>query len=137
MSNLPKGTPCYALVWEGELGAFYKIDSGLNIALIADVLNQPGNRYGLLYALADPTFPKDGPYPRDSDAGKLMALASFSNRSTPSAEEKRLLSFLLDGPYQQLSAYEELEQAPHFDVGLDDPEFRNFAGDKFCCRFAA
>jgi hydroxymethyl cephem carbamoyltransferase len=31
MSNLPKGTPCYALVWEGALGAFYEIDSELNM----------------------------------------------------------------------------------------------------------
>jgi predicted NodU family carbamoyl transferase len=61
MSTLPKGTPCYALVWEGEIGAFFEIDSDLNITLIANVLNQPGNRYGLLYGLADPTFPKDGP----------------------------------------------------------------------------
>ena len=60
MSNLPKGTPCYALVWEGAIGAFYEIDSELNITLVADVLNQPGNRYGLLYGLADPTFPKNG-----------------------------------------------------------------------------
>src|SRR5690606_1537282 len=29
MSSLPKGTPCYALVWEGEIGAFYEIDSKL------------------------------------------------------------------------------------------------------------
>lgn len=128
MSNLPRGTPCYALVWEGEIGAFYEIDSELNITLLADVLNQPGNRFGMLYGLADPTFPKDGPYPRSSDAGKLMALASFSNRSTPSADEKKLLSFLLDGPFQKLSAYEDLEQAPHLNVGLDDPEFRNFSG---------
>lgn len=128
MSNLPKGTPCYALVWEGEMGSFYEVDSNLKITLIADVLNQPGNRYGLLYGLADPTFPKDGPYPRDSDAGKLMALASFSKRSTPSADEKKLLSFLLDGPYRKLSDYDDLERAPHLNVGLDDPEFRNFAG---------
>lgn len=26
MSTLPKGTPCYALVWEGAIGAFYEID---------------------------------------------------------------------------------------------------------------
>ena len=128
MSNLPKGTPCYALIWEGEIGAFYEIDSELNITLIGDVLKQPGNRYALLYGLADPTFPKDGPYPRTSDAGKLMALASFSKRSTPSAGEKKLLSFLLDNPFQQLSAYRELEQSPHLNVGLDDAEFRNFAG---------
>lgn len=128
MSDLPKGTPCYALVWEGEMGAFYEVDSQLNITLIGDVLNQPGNRYGLLYGLADPTFPKDGPYPRSSDAGKLMALASFSTRSAPTTDEKRLLGFLLDGPYRNLSEYEDLERAPHLNVGLHDPEFRNFAG---------
>ena len=72
-SNLPKGSPCCALVWEGAIGAFYEIDSDLNITLIADVLNQPGNRYGLLYGLADPTFTKSVPHPRHSDAGKLMA----------------------------------------------------------------
>jgi len=115
------------LIWEGAIGAFYEIDSELNITLIADVMNQPGNRYGLLYGLADPTFPKNA-YPRFSDAGKLMALASFSNRSTPSAEEKKLLSVLLDGPFQELSAYKNIEQAPYFNVGVDDPEFRNFAG---------
>jgi hypothetical protein len=88
MSSLPKGTACYALVWEGEMGAFYDIDSELNISVIADVLTQPGNRYGLIYGLADPTFPKDGPYPRASDAGKLMALASFSKRSVTTDEEQ-------------------------------------------------
>lgn len=128
MSALPKGTACYALVWEGEMGAFYEIDSELNITLIADVLNQPGNRYGLLYGLADPTFPKDGPYPRASDAGKLMALASFSRRSTPTEEEKELLRFLLNGPYRKLSDYDRLPQVSHLDAGLEDPQFRDFAG---------
>jgi predicted NodU family carbamoyl transferase len=128
MSNLPRGTPCYALIWEGAIGAFYEIDAELNITLIADVLNQPGNRYGLLYGLADPTYSKAGLYPRFSDAGKLMALASFSMRSTPSAGEKKLLSFLLDGPFREWSAYEDLANAPHLNVDLDDPEFRNFAG---------
>lgn len=128
MSALPKGTECYALVWEGEMGAFYEIDREFNIKLVDDVLNQTGNRYGLLYGLADPTFPKDGPYPRASDAGKLMALASFSRRSAATQKENQLLSFLLDGPYSKLSDYEELSQAPHLDVGLEDADFRDFAG---------
>jgi hydroxymethyl cephem carbamoyltransferase len=128
MSSLPKGTPCYALVWEGTIGAFYEIDSELNITLLADVLNLVGNRYGLVYALADPTFPKTQSYPRLEDAGKLMALASFSNRSKPSAKEKKLLDFLLDDPYPELSAYGDLKRLPYCNVGLDDPEFRNFAG---------
>lgn len=128
MSSLPKGSPCYALVWEGAIGAFYEIDSDLNITLIADVLNQPGNRYSLLYGLADPTFPKTGPHFRFSDAGKLMALASFSNRTTPSADERKLLDFLLHEPYRDLSAHAGIEHSPHYNVGVDDPEFRNFAG---------
>jgi predicted NodU family carbamoyl transferase len=128
MSSLPTGTPCYALVWEGEIGAFYEIDSALNITLLADVLNQVGNRYALLYGLADPTFPKDGAFPRVEDAGKLMALASFSNRRTPTAEERRLLHFLLDGPRRELSAYRDLEKSRHYNVGLEDQEFRDFAG---------
>jgi len=128
MSSLPKGTPCYALVWEGEIGAFYEIDSALNITLLADVLNQVGNRYAILYGLADPTFPKDGSYPRVEDAGKLMALASFSNRRTLLAEERKLLDFLLDGPRRELSAYQDLERSRYYNVGVDDPDFRNFAG---------
>ena len=128
MSRLPKGTPCYALIWEGTIGAFYEIDSELNIKLLADVLNQVGNRYALLYGLADPTFPKDAPYFRFQDAGKLMALASFSNRTTPSSEERKLIAFLLDDPYRELSTYEDLEYSRYYNVGVDDLEFRNFAG---------
>jgi predicted NodU family carbamoyl transferase len=128
MSSLPKGTPCYALVWEGAIGAFYEIDSELNITLLADILNEPGNRYTSIYGLADPTFPKNAPFSRFSDAGKLMALASFSSRGTPSAEENKLLDFLLDSPHVQLSGYEELQHSRYYNVGVDDPEFRNFAG---------
>jgi predicted NodU family carbamoyl transferase len=128
MSSLPKGTPCYALVWEGAIGAFYEIDSELNITLLADVLNQPGNRYILLYGLADPTFPKNAPFSRFSDAGKLMALASFSIRRTPSPEEQNLIDFLLERPYLDANPYKVLEHSLYYDVGVEDPEFRNFTG---------
>lgn len=128
MSGLPKGTPCYALVWEGTIGAFYEIDSKLEITKLADVLNEPGNRYASIYGLADPTFPKDAPIARFSDAGKLMALASFSTRSTPTAEENKLTDFLLNSQQVQLSLYEGIQDSPHYNVGVNDPEFRNFAG---------
>lgn len=127
MSPLPKGEPCYVLVWEGGIGTFYKLDGNLGVERVADVMDQPGNRYGLLYGLADPTFAKDS-YPRLSDAGKLMALASFSPRTPPSAAERNLMSRLLDGPYRRLFEYERISEVPHFDAGVDDPGFRNFAG---------
>lgn len=128
MSNLPKGTPCYALIWEGSIGAFYEIDSELNIKLLADVLNEPGNRYASIYGLADPTFPKNAPFSRFSDAGKLMALASYSNRSSPSTQEKQLISYLLSPKHVRLSLYRDLKNSQYYNVGLDDREFRNFAG---------
>lgn len=128
MSNLPKGTPCYALVWEGSIGAFYEIDSDLNITRLADVLNEPGNRYASIYGLADPTFPKNAPFSRFSDAGKLMALASFSNRNKPTEEEKKLIEFLLSTKHVKLNLYEGLKQSQYYNIGVDDPEFRNFAG---------
>lgn len=128
MSKLPKGTPCYALIWEGAIGSFYEIDSELNITLLADVLNEPGNRYTSIYGLADPTFPKDAPFSRFSDAGKLMALASFSIRRTPNVDEVKLMDFLLNSPHVILSLYKDLKNSPYYNIGLDNQEFRNFAG---------
>jgi predicted NodU family carbamoyl transferase len=128
MSPLPQGSPCYALVWEGAIGAFYEIDHDMNITLIADVMNQPGNRYASIYGLADPTFPKNSPFSRFSDAGKLMALASFSRRDVPTQEEEHLMAFLLSPRDVRLDLYDQLDLSPYFNVGVEDPEFRNFAG---------
>ena len=130
MSNLPKGTPCYALLWEGVIGSFYEIDSELNMTKLADVMPEPGHRYALLYGLADPTFDKSvAEFSRFSDAGKLMALASFSNRSKPSDEEERIIAFLMqDCLHLNPKECEMLRHCRHYNVGLDDEEFRNFAG---------
>ena len=69
MSNLPKGTPCYALLWEGVIGSFYEVDSELNLTKLADVMPEPGHRYALLYGLADPTFDESvAEFSRFSDA---------------------------------------------------------------------
>lgn len=128
LSAIPFGSPCYVLVWEGAIGNFYEIDSQLNISFVANVLNHPGNRYISLYGLADPSFPKNAPFSRFSDAGKLMALASFSNRRTPTEEEEKLMGYLLNSEYLELNSYKDLEDAIYYNVGVDDPEFRNFAG---------
>lgn len=128
MSPFPQGSSCYALVWEGAIGAFYEIDPDLNIRLIADVMNEPGNRYASIYGLADPTFPKNAPFSRFSDAGKLMALASFAQRSMPTAEEEELMTFLLSSEHVRLDLYDRLESSDYYNVGTDDTEFRNFAG---------
>ena len=99
-----------------------------NITKLADVMNAPGYRYILLYGLAEPTFPKNAPLSRLSDAGKFMALASFSNRNTPSPEDKHLVDFLLRCPLLDQNPYKDLEHSRYYNVGLNDPAFRNLAG---------
>lgn len=130
MSDLPKGTPCYALLWEGVVGAFYEIDAKLEITKIADVMPEPGHRYAMLYALADPTFDlHTAEFSRLSDAGKLMALASFSKRSEATDEEDRIASFLLqDCKHLRPQDCAALKDSRYYNVGLEDDEFRNFAG---------
>ncbi|KQB55897.1 MULTISPECIES: carbamoyltransferase C-terminal domain-containing protein [Acidovorax] len=130
MSTLPMGTPCYALLWEGVIGAFYEINAELNVKKIGNVMSEPGHRYAMLYAIADPSFDKSSAeYSRLSDAGKLMALASFSKRSQPSVEEERIISFLLqDCQHLKPQQCEALKGLRHYNVGLEDQEFRNFAG---------
>ncbi|MBD0780093.1 proline dehydrogenase [Maribacter sp. ANRC-HE7] len=130
MSNLTKCTPCYALIWEGVIGSFYEIDGELNITKLADVMPEPGHRYALLYGLADPTFDKKvAEFSRFSDAGKLMALASFSKRHKPSIEEEKIISFLMQNcPHLKPQECETLREYRHYNIGLDDSEFRNFAG---------
>jgi len=86
------------------------------------------NRYAQLYGLADPSFPKDNPCFRFEDAGKLMALASFSKRNPPSYEDTKLIDLLLHGSYQELSAYPELKHSKYYNVGVTDEEFCNLAG---------
>lgn len=128
MSPYPQGSPCYALVWEGAIGAFYEIDADVNITRLGDVMNEPGNRYASVYGLADPTFPKNAPFSRFSDAGKLMALASFSSRRPPTAAEEDLMTFLLSSEHVRLDLYDRLASSAYYDVGIEDVEFRNFAG---------
>lgn len=129
LSDFPIGTPHYALLWEGEIGAFYEVDSQLNIRKLADVLSQPGNRYGMLYGLADSSFPKTERFSRMSDAGKLMALASFAVRRSLSIGELELMNFLLkECRHFELSSHSNVSELEYYNVGFDNQEFRNFAG---------
>jgi predicted NodU family carbamoyl transferase len=130
MSGLAKGAPCYVLLWEGVIGAFYQLDSELGVTKIADVMPEPGHRYALLYGLADPTFDMGAAeFSRFSDAGKLMALASYSRRSQPTDEEEQIIAFLLqECQHLRPKECEALSELPHYNVGLDDSEFRDFAG---------
>lgn len=130
MSHLPMGSPCYVLLWEGVIGSFYEIDSNVNVTKLADIMPEPGHRYALLYGLADPTYDKGtAEFSRFSDAGKLMALASFAKRSIPSSDDEEVIAFLMrECLHLKPCECDVLRHCRYYNAGLDDQEFRNLAG---------
>lgn len=102
MSPYAQGTPMYALIWEGHLGAFYSIDEKLTITKLETIMVDPGIRFAFVYALADPTFKFPRGAIRLGDAGKLMALAAFSDAGTiPDEEERQILEMIMHAPYSK------------------------------------
>ncbi|MEP1536565.1 MAG: carbamoyltransferase C-terminal domain-containing protein [Paracoccaceae bacterium] len=128
MSSFPQGKPFYALTWEGNIGAFYRVDENMNISLIGNVMEDPGNKYAYLYALADAKFPDGKGFFRFEDAGKLMALCSYGSGGEPSAEE----SFVIDKILDQDSILLSLDKADFkgsrfYNIGVEDPAFKELA----------
>ncbi|ANW18127.1 3'-hydroxymethylcephem-O-carbamoyltransferase [Streptomyces clavuligerus] len=83
------------LVWEGDVGAFYLVDSEHRIIRTIPVMTGPGARYSFLFGLADPTFPDTGGKPRLNDAGKLMALAAFGDSADASPDIRHVVERVL------------------------------------------
>lgn len=127
LSPFPQGQPCYALVWEGFIGAFYHIDERVNITKIGDVVEGPGGKYQFLYALADETFP-DSARLRFEDAGKLMALVSYGKPGTPDPEAQELIDWILSQSVMYLAtAKKDLRHSKYYNIGVQSAEFKQFA----------
>ena len=128
MSPFPQGQPCYVLVWEGNIGAFYHIDENVNVTKVGDVLEDPGNKYAFLYAVADPGFPLRRGYHRFEDAGKLMALVSYGEKGDVTADEQKLIDFILKQKSILLTLDKcELSDSPFFNIGVESQAFKNLA----------
>lgn len=126
MSPFPLGMPCYALIWEGDIGDFYEVDERLQVAHLGRVITAPGSKYALLYALADPkfTFPKG--HLRFEDAGKVMALCAYGQAGSPDRDEQALINYLLPSDLYPLSK-ETLRNSPYYNIGVTDQKFTNLA----------
>lgn len=125
MSPFPQGQPCYMLLWEGTLGRFYEIDGDLNVRRIGDVMDEPGHKYAFLYSLADPTYEDEF---RFSTAGKLMALAGFSDRKAMNAEELKTSKHIIDNVILRINKKKEMEWSPFYNIGVEHPLLTNLAG---------
>ncbi len=128
MSPFPQGQPCYALVWEGVLGHFYRIDENLNIEPLGSPLDGPGHKYGFLYGLADPAYPVDARKSRREDAGKLMAIAGLGSETPETPDERATMDSILNWDTLQAPLRKsEFTKSAFFNIGLDSPEFHNLA----------
>lgn len=130
----------YSLVWEGNIGDFYRIDEHGNPTHLHHVLTDPGAKYAFLFALADPTFPVEKGHYRFNDAGKQMALAGFAQDRPASPEEQETIEFILkqDGLILNLSK-EEMSWSHLYNVGVRSQAYRDAAArhsdaifDRFC-----
>ncbi|HEY4049044.1 MAG TPA: carbamoyltransferase C-terminal domain-containing protein [Acidobacteriaceae bacterium] len=139
LSPFPDGQPCYALIWEGNLGCFYRINADRSIRRLGWPLVDPGNKYGHLFAISDPTFPSIKGYSRLSNAGKMMALAAYSQRKPLDADGSRLLDELLgaDGVVKN-KPKSDFAWSRFYNLGVEHEDFKNLAGhfsDKIFDRF--
>ena len=130
LSPFPQGQPCYVLVWEGTVGAFYHIDEEVGIRKIGEVLSAPGHKFSILYQLADPSFSVANRYwIRLEDSGKLMALAAYGRRGAPTAEQQAFIEQIMaldvgrPGPTPKTL----LSESRYCDIGLETQEFKDLA----------
>ncbi len=138
MSPFPQGEPCYALVWEGNIGCFYEITPDVTMIRIADVMEDPGNKYQYVFALADPTTTAMHGGFRFSNAGKLMALAGCADGSPITPAEQEVIDWVLSRRSILLSnPKSELAASPFYDVGVTSQAFANLAAHHSAAIFDA
>jgi len=124
LSPFPQGTPCYALVWEGHIGAFYFINERVEITKIKDVLSGPGIRYAFLYALGDPDFKMGRGAIRLGDAGKLMAISAFSKGKRLTKDGRLLIDRILSASLGGKDlCKDDFRCSPYYNCGIDHPDF--------------
>lgn len=132
MSPFPQGSRCYALIWEGIVGAFYHIDESMNVKKVGDALWSPGTKYLLLYALADPSVPIQDSRVRFENAGKLMALAAYADHSkSPTDADRQLIDSILavdmSAAAKSQSHKALFAKSSVFNIGVESQAFKDIA----------
>lgn len=126
LSPWPQGQPCYVLIWEGALGEFYEISPSLEIVHLGSVLGDPGEKYLFPYMVAECCEGVAGA--NLSYAGKLMALAAFSDRSLPSHDEKEFINGLFERVRGGVTKAQDFKDSPFFGIGVQSDKFKQFMG---------
>jgi hydroxymethyl cephem carbamoyltransferase len=112
------------LVWEGYLGDFYLLDERWSVTKQIPVMTWPGNRFALLYGLADPTFP-DRAVPRIEDAGKLMALAAYGDPADADPAVADTVERILE--ITSLTSKGDFQDSPVYNSGVESEHTKTAA----------
>jgi hydroxymethyl cephem carbamoyltransferase len=107
------------LVWEGYIGTFYLLDERWEVRRRIPVMRWAGHRYAFLYSLADPTFPDDSWFPRDEDAGKLMALAAYGDADDAEPAIVDTVEDIINAPTMSPVPKAELRDSPIYNAGVE------------------
>lgn len=128
LSPFPQGQPCYALIWEGQFGAFYRIDKDVKITNLGSVIDNPGDRFAFLYGLADPTFNFGPGQIRLNDAGKLMAIAAYGKTNDIDKEGQYIIDSLLNN-HSDFRRFikDQFHNSPYYNIGVETPRFATLA----------
>jgi hydroxymethyl cephem carbamoyltransferase len=96
LSDLPERQPFYALVWEGYIGRFYRVDAGFQIRKLGsrfNILDSVGRRYSIPYHATGRSPDVYG----HAAAGKIMALAGLADPArAQSLAGRKFVTYLLD-----------------------------------------
>lgn len=135
----PDDSPLTAvLVWEGAFGAFYLVDQDCTVVKTVNVLEQPGQRYGFLFDLADPVV-REPQYPRLGSSGKLMALAAYGNAADADDDVVACVDRILDDPRPgwwpngdakhriSFDTKQEFSDSALFNIGVEDERTKTAA----------
>ena len=114
-------------MWEGTLGAFYDWHSFAGVIRKHDVMAHPGAKYGMLFALADPTFDESLAYPRLDGAGKLMALAAYGDAAATTKEARDVVDHILALAEVYPFRKSGFRGSALHNCGFDDQQFRDAA----------
>ncbi|MFD4904147.1 carbamoyltransferase C-terminal domain-containing protein [Kitasatospora purpeofusca] len=128
MSALRRDQPFYSLVWEGNIGSFYRIDRHGTVTHLKEVLSYPGNKYSYGFALADPKFSPHQEFVRFQDAGKQMALAGFAENRPATRAEQDVIDFVL-GQKEVItgSLKDRMTDSPFHNIGVESSAYKNLA----------
>ena len=128
------------LIWEGAIGAFHLLDERFEVKDRVKVMELPGFRYSFLYGLADPAFAGAPQWPRDEDAGKLMALAAFADAGDADQAISSTVDRILEAPTVLPAPKDDFHDTPVYNAGVEAEETKIAAAlltQRIFDRFAA